>query len=223
MRRPDPSAVAEQYRAGVRAIQDATAQLEQASWQVSVCGDWTAEQTARHVLSVAGWYHDWLDRAQAGTASMPFDQGDMDARTAAALTEVGDLDGPTAVARFVDAADRYLNRVIQDWDVPYGYPAGVVTAGLHCGIAATEWHLHAWDLSGATGPRHRPEDPAGLFDAAASCLAAAQGGVSGSAVGLMIPVGRRLAPWENMLRRSGRAPERRLTPAAPPVPRSRHR
>lgn len=154
MTRPDRSAVAEQYRSGIQAIQDSTALLDDRSWHLQVCGDWTAKQTARHVLSVAGWYHDWLDRALAGTTSIPFDESDMDLQTAAALAAVGDVDGPTAAARFVDAADRYLDRVIEHWDVPYGYPAGVVTAGLHCGVAATEWHLHAWDLSAPTGVRH---------------------------------------------------------------------
>jgi uncharacterized protein (TIGR03083 family) len=203
---PRQSAVVEQYLSGVRAIEDSAARLDEDAWQRPACGEWTAEETARHVLSVAGWYHDWLDRALEGTSSVPFDASDMDLHTAAALASAGDIDGPTAVARFVDGADRYADRVIEHWDVPYGYPAGVVTAGLHFGVAATEWHIHAWDLSGPTGTRHRPDDPAGLLHAAASCVAASESGVTGSAVRTLIPVGRRIKPWESMLRRTGRSP-----------------
>lgn len=198
--------VVDQYRSGVRVIDVVASGLDETSWHRPACGVWTAEQTARHVLSVVGWYHDWLDRALQGNRSIPFDARDMDSRTAAALAAVGDVDGPTAVARFVDEADRYAERVVDDWDVPYGYPAGVVTAGLHLGVAATEWNLHAWDLSGPTGTRHRPEDAAGLFHAAASCVAAAEPGVRGWAMRTAIPLGRRIEPWETMLRRTGRSP-----------------
>ena len=204
---PSPAAVIGQYRSGVRAIASTAARLDDGTWQRPACGDWTAETTARHVWSVADWYHDWLDRALDGDASVPFDERDMDLRTASALTRVGDVDGPTAVARFVDSAERYADRVVERWDLPYGYPAGVVTAGLHLGVAATEWHLHAWDLSGPTGARHRPDDPGGLLHAAASCVAAAEPGIRGWAVRTAIPLGRRVAPWETMLRRTGRSPD----------------
>ncbi|MFA9563311.1 MAG: maleylpyruvate isomerase N-terminal domain-containing protein [Acidimicrobiales bacterium] len=205
-RAPGQHAVVEQYRSGVRAIEETASQLDDTSWHRQACGEWTAEETARHVLTVAGWYHHWLDRALEGNSSVPFEAKDMDLHTAAALTGAGDLDGHAAVTRYVVSADRYAERVLDHWDLPYGYPGGVVTAGLHLGVAATEWHIHAWDLSGPTGTRHRPEDPAGLFDAAASCVAASQRGVTGWAMSAAIPVGRRIKPWETLLRRTGRSP-----------------
>ena len=41
-------------------------------WDRPACGNWTGTELARHVLSVIGWYHDWLDRAEAGDSSPAF-------------------------------------------------------------------------------------------------------------------------------------------------------
>ena len=112
---------------------------------------WTASDLARHVLAVARWYHDWLDRAERGDAAPPFGVSELAARNAAALEELAGLDGAEAVARFVTTAHAYRDRLPAHWDLPYGYPRGTVTAGLHAAMAACEWHLHAWDLAHAVG------------------------------------------------------------------------
>ncbi len=116
------------------------------------------------------------------------------------------MPGPDAVARFVASARAYRMRVAPAWDLPYGYPRGTVTAGLHAGMAACEWHLHTWDLARSRGMGHRPSDPATLFAAAGACLARARGGVGGRAASALVPVGSRLGPWRALLRRSGRTP-----------------
>jgi hypothetical protein len=81
-----------------------------------------------------------------------------------------------------------------------------VTAGLHAAVAATEWHLHAWDLARSIGSGHRPSDPETLYRATGACLARAEGGLKGRIANALTPLGARLSPWEAMLRRSGRAP-----------------
>jgi len=175
-------------------------------WERPACGSWTAAELARHVLAVAGWYHTWLDRAESGDASAPFDAEQLAAQNAAALAALEDLPGPDAVTRFVESAHAYRGRVLAEWDLPYGYPRGTVTAGLHAGVAACEWHLHTWDLARARGLDHRPSDPGALFAAAGACLARARGGVGGRVTAAFIPLGSRLGPWHSLLRRSGRTP-----------------
>ena len=128
------------------------------------------------------------------------------AHNAAALTELGGLGGPDAAAQFVARARSYRDRLPAQWDVPFGYPRGTVTAGLHAGVAACPWHLHAWDVARACGRAHRVSDPATLYAAVGDCTAVAEGGVRGRLVAALVPLGSRLRPWEALLRRSGRAP-----------------
>jgi uncharacterized protein (TIGR03083 family) len=180
--------------------------LSQEDWERPACGAWSACELSRHVAAVADWYHDWLDRAEDGDPAPPFSVQELAAENEQAKARLTGLDGPAAVERFVARARAYRERLSQDWDLPFGYPRGTVTAGLHAGVAACEWHLHAWDLSGAVGDAHRPSDPAALYTAAGACLAAAQGGVKGRLADALVPLGARLRPWEALLRRSGRAP-----------------
>ena len=50
-----------------------------------------------------------------------------------------------------------------------------MTAGLHAGVAACEWHLHAWDVARAIGLVYRVSDPATLYAAVSDCTATAEG------------------------------------------------
>ncbi len=115
-------------------------------------------------------------------------------------------DGPAAVEQFVALARAYRARLPTAWNLPYGFPRGTVTAGLHAGVAGCEWHLHTWDLAHVRGFGHRPSDPSTLYAATGDCLAAAEGGLKGRVTGVLVPLGSRLRPWEAILRRSGRAP-----------------
>jgi hypothetical protein len=175
-------------------------------WLRPACGTWTAAQLARHVLAVAGWYHAWLDRAERGDAAPPFLADQLAEQNARALEALGDVPGPDAVTEFVGRARAYRDRVVAAWDLPYGYPRGTVTAGLHAGMAACEWHLHTWDLARSRGLGHQPSDPGTLYAAAGACLARAQGGLGAQVTAALIPVGSRLGPWRALLKRSGRSP-----------------
>jgi Mycothiol maleylpyruvate isomerase N-terminal domain len=201
-----PANVLRLYDQGVDAFADAAGRQDPGAWALAACGAWTAADLARHVLAVAGWFHDWLDRAERGDAEPPFGAADLTSRNAEALAALTALEGPTALARFVERARTYRNRLPDRWDLPYGYPRGTVTAGLHAAVAACEWHLHTWDLAHAQGRGHRPSDPAALYAATGVCLAVAEGGLRGRVAALLVPLGTRLRPWEAILRRSGRAP-----------------
>ena len=137
------------YDEGVEALAATADGLTPSEWEQPACGEWTAAELARHVFAVAGWYHDWLDRAERGDPTPVFDARDLAMNNAEALEGLTDLDGPAAVALFVHRARAYRDRLPAEWDLPFGYPRGTVTAGLHAGIAACEWHLHTWDLARA--------------------------------------------------------------------------
>jgi len=194
------------YDEGVHDFAAAADGLSAEGWDQLACGEWTATDLARHVLAVAGWYHDWLDRAERGDASPPFGAQELAAQNAEALRALSGLGGPEAMAQFVARARAYRDRLSAQWDVPYGYPRGTVTAGLHAAVAACEWHLHTWDLTHALGRGHRPSDAASLYAATGACSAAAESGLKGRVAAMLIPLGTHLRPWEAILRRSGRAP-----------------
>ena len=194
------------YDEGIDAFAACTKELDPGGWASAACGEWTAAELARHALAVARWYHAWLDRAERGDADRPFGVAELAPRNAEAVGSMAGLGGPAAAAQFVESARAYRDRLPPVWDLPFGYPRGTVTAGLHAGVAAGEWHLHAWDLARSRGGGHRPSDPAALYAAAGACLAAAEGGARGRVAALLVPLGARLRPWEALLRRSGRAP-----------------
>ncbi len=195
------------YDEGVDAFATLAGDLTTEGWEQPACGRWTATQLTRHVAAVAGWYHDWLDRAERGDAAPPFTPEELASQNERALATMVGVDGPVALEQFVTRARTYRDRVALEWELPYGYPRGTVTAGLHAAVAATEWHLHAWDLVHLdTGVTYRPSDPAARYQATGACLAVAEGRLKGRVAGALVPVGARLRPWEALLRRSGRAP-----------------
>ena len=95
------------YDEGVRAFEAAAAGLPPDGWDLTACGEWTAAELARHVLAVAGWYHEWLDRAERGDAAPAFGVEELGAHNARALAELAHLDGPAAVGQFVARARAY--------------------------------------------------------------------------------------------------------------------
>lgn len=196
--------VANLYRAGVDAVATITGSLDDDAWASPACGAWDAADTSRHLLGVARWYHSWLDRAAAGDTDRPFPEAELDERADADVRALGSISGPDAAEQFEALALDYLDRAQAHWDLTYAYPFGVVTTGLHAGVAAVEWHIHAWDLSGVTDRRHVPAEADRLFVAAAACIAEGQGGVRGALLARFAPFAARREPWQTMLKRSGR-------------------
>src|SRR5258707_13079041 len=101
MSRAPRDSVVRLYEEGVDAFQAAAEGLSPDGWTRTACGSWSVLQLARHVLAVAGWYHEWLDRAERGEAAPGFGVEDLVARNAEALGEPEHPDGPTPVDQFV--------------------------------------------------------------------------------------------------------------------------
>jgi len=201
---PEPAVVLALYREGAEAFVRLAGQAAaDGAWDRPACGTWSAADLARHELDVIGWYHGWMDRALDGDPSPAFDIEVIDDRTDAGVRALADVGPEDAVARFAAEAERYAGRLEPNWNLPFGYPRGTVTAGLHAGLAASEWHLHAWDLARALGTEHRPSDPAALLIAAWACKAAAQG----TRIELeqnLAQIAARTFPWDALLTSSGR-------------------
>lgn len=202
---PDPDVVLSLFREGVTAFAETARSVD---LERSACGTWSGAELVRHVASVAELYHEWLDRALDGDASSPFPPADFPRRNDEAIHALAHEDTEVTLVRFVERAEAYADRVRPHWDLPFGYPPGTVTAGLHAGAGATEWHLHTWDLARSAGRNHRPSAPAQLFRAVGSCVAAARGGAVGQGQALLVALASPVAPWRQLRRASGR-PHRR--------------
>ncbi|MEM9516199.1 MAG: maleylpyruvate isomerase N-terminal domain-containing protein [Actinomycetota bacterium] len=193
------------YESGVTAIVESAATWDAADWARPACGDWDRADTIRHVCAVISWYHSWLERALAGDSSPPFHPDEFERRNQAGVDERRNLSGPAALVEFENGARSYLDRAQQHWGVPFGFPLGSATVGEHVGVAAAEWHLHAWDLTSTDARPHSPTDPQALFRVTGLAMASAEGGARGRLTRLIVPVAARVSPWRQMLKRSGRS------------------
>ena len=202
----EPNHVIAQFDEGAAAIADLAAKREGRAWHKTVVGEWSGHELARHLVAVVGWYHEWLDAALAGDASQPFPAKQLDGRNELAVLDLTDLEGPAAIEQFVNQANHYGERLrsaaSQDWATPYGFAHGVSTVGGHAGIAAAEWHLHAWDLSGGSWS---PSDPSELYLAVGDGMTATQPRWKQAITRRVV---QRIAggePWLDLLKRSGRS------------------
>lgn len=194
-----------QYLRGVDAVGEQVAGWSEDDWAQPACGTWTATDLAGHLVTVIHWYHAWLDRGLAGITEPAFPIIALDTETGKALRALPDGTGPDRIAIFTASARRYAERLDAHWDAPFAYPRGAVTAGIHAGVAAVEWHVHAWDFAKSSGRSYTPKDADTLFLAAARCQLAILGGTR-EKVGLRVArAAARRSPWESVLRRMGRA------------------
>jgi len=201
---PTQADVLAQYREGVDAVVATVAGWDDAQWAEPACGEWSGTDLAGHLVTVIGWYHSWLDRGLAGDLDPVFPIAALDTETVAALAALPARSGPARIDEFRASADAYAARLGEHWDAPFAYPRGLVTAGLHAGVAAVEWHIHAWDLAQAAGGDHEPADAEGLFLAAARCQLAVAGGLRGRAGMQAARLAARRRPWHQLLQRMGR-------------------
>jgi hypothetical protein len=155
--RVDPVVGLAAYLEAAHALTNIGAAFEPTDWgRPSACPDWDASMLIGHVVCVVRWHHAWLDRAQNGEVSLPWPTAELPARNQAALDHLEIVGGASRLSSFHSATRRYADRVATHWDLPYAYPGGVVTAGVHALLAAGEWHLHAWDLARAIDVEHKP-------------------------------------------------------------------
>lgn len=196
------------YDDGVDAVDAMATRIDTSdAWdRPTPCPAWSASELAGHLQIVAGWYHAWLDRAEAGFADPPFPAGRLPTQNAAAVDGLPETTGPERVAGFVELARAYAKRVPERWNLPYGYPRGTVTAGFHAGVAAVEWHIHAWDLGRVVGHDHRPADP----DVLAAIGAESELRWKAPALRPLLPLVRGVVTtgdsWRRLLRGAGRTP-----------------
>jgi hypothetical protein len=197
------AAVLSAYGEGVRAIPAIVAGWSTDDWRRPACGSWTATDLAGHLLAVVRWYHAWLDRAEAGDPAAPFTVADLPERNERALAGLRPTTGEDRIELFVEEAERYAARLDSSWALPYGCPLGTMTAGDHAALAACEWHLHAWDLSGGA---HRPSAAGALLTGAVRARASAAAGLRFRVEVVVAPVVARSRPWARLLTASGRQP-----------------
>lgn len=206
MRQLAPATVIELFDEGVEAIADAAAGRQGREWHKTVVGEWSAHELARHLVAVCDWYHEWLDRAESGDSAQPFPAKQLAGRNELAILDRDDIDGPDAIALFVERAGAYRDRLRNAadtgrWDLPYGFANGVTTVGGHAGIAAGEWHLHAWDLAGG---EHEPTSPDQLYLAVGDGMTRTQPGWKRAITRQVVARIANRKPWQDLLRRSGR-------------------
>jgi hypothetical protein len=195
------------YDDGVVAVEAMARRIDAAdAWDTPTpCPAWSAAELAGHLQVVAGWYHAWLDRAEVGITDPLFAAGHLPVENAAAVDALPPTSGPERIAAFGSLARAYAKRLPERWSLPYGYPRGRVTAGFHAGVAAIEWHVHAWDLGRVVGEDHRPADPKVL------AAAGAESELRWRMPTLrpLVPVARKVAStgdaWRRVLKGAGRA------------------
>jgi len=204
----DRDAVLAVHRDGIEALAGFGATASAELWSTQVCGVWSGAELAGHVLLVSRWYHEWLDRAEAGESDPPFPARQLATYNQAALNALEGSPGPERLVEFRRSAMAYADRVEQRWDLPYGFPYGTVKAGQHAALAAMEWHAHAWDLARGIGEDHRPVDPETLASAVMEAWSARRGVVGRTVRRSVIPLARGAVrdPWPFLLRNTGRHP-----------------
>ena len=207
-----PTEIAAAYREGVNGVCEVAGVMDTKDWHRTACGDWSAGELARHLLTVSERHHHWLTRALKQQVAAPFPAQELDDQNELAIHEKRGIAGHEAIVMFKQSADRYLERATSKpevWELSYGTPAGATTVGHHLAGAASEWHLHAWDLAHAVGLDYISQH-AGLLPSGGSIEFGAQPREGPSAV--MQRLRSRLAglnprrdPWHDLLASSGRA------------------
>jgi hypothetical protein len=197
--------VLSQYEQGVDAIEAFASQLHGEQWAASACGVWSALELVGHLGLVAAWYHETLDRAEAGDATPSIDVAKFDAWTEGQVRGLPAVPPAERVQDFVTAARSYADRLPADWDLPYGYVRGEISAGQHAALAAIEWNVHAWDLARVMGIDYVPARADLLAAGGADAVTAARAR-GGALAQRIVPwvAARQRDPWHAVLHRLGR-------------------
>jgi len=206
----EPVPVLAAYDAGVAAICQLAEQFDDVTWGAQTpIPEWRAFEVAGHLRCIADDFHEYLDEAPVSryarlmaTGAHPDTLARKLARqNAAELAALADAPPAEHIAAFAVSARSYAARLAAVWDLPHHqYRDTVVTVGGMAGAAATEWHLHAWDLARALGLDYRPAD-------AAAVLAGWQVGMPHLPLAGWSPGARsvrHLDPWHAVLAASGR-------------------
>ena len=166
------------------------------------CSRWTVRDLVRHLEAIAGAYVLWASAAIGGRVGDLRMGAELAAYNQQMLQRLPDHGIARHMTTFSQLASDHLRIVEAFPDLRMlRVPATEVvwTVGDHAGVAALEWHLHAWDLSRAAGTVHVPD---------AAPLAIAWAATLGPALDVPLEVdgAGNGAVWDAVLRASGRTP-----------------
>jgi hypothetical protein len=193
----DVDRVLDAIRSGVTAAADAAVHAEPTA--ATGCAGWRVHDLTRHLEAIAGAYVLWAGAALGGRIMTLRTGDELAAYNTAMLDRLPDLPTPEHVDRFRALATDHARLVAAGWDLPMARTAAGVplTVGEHAIVAATEWHVHAWDLASGRDRRHEP-GPATLV------LCAAWDAVLAPALGA--DPNARPDTWTSLLTATGRTP-----------------
>ncbi|MBW3664852.1 MAG: maleylpyruvate isomerase N-terminal domain-containing protein [Actinobacteria bacterium] len=151
-------------RVGIAAIERIAETVT--DWQVPTpCTRWDAHTLVRHLHAIAADYLQWADDAPADRTRPLLRSAELAYHNEQAMVRLPLLPARTHLQVFSGHANRHLQLADRHWDWPMMLaPSAVWTVGQHVGVAAIEWHVHAWDLARSQGTDHRPGDTEVLAD-----------------------------------------------------------
>ncbi len=142
--------------AGIVAVETAAAGSDPG--HPTACPAWTVHDLVRHLEAIAGAYVLWVGAAIGGRVGALRTPDALRAYNDRMLQRLPQLPTEQHLERFRALADDHRRLVGAGWEQPMLRTPGdtVLRVGDHGGVAALEWHLHAWDLGGPSGGAHRP-------------------------------------------------------------------
>lgn len=165
------------------------------------CSKWSVSDVVRHLEAIAGAYVLWVSAAIGGRVGDLKVGDELAAYNQSLLERMPNNGLARHVTTFSQLAVDHLRLVEAFPDPPMlRAPGGEVwSVQDHVGVAAIEWHVHAWDLSRAAGTVHVPD---------ARPLAQAWRATLGQTVGPQLDgwTTDNGATWEALLRATGRTP-----------------
>lgn len=198
MRTPDRGATLAAVAAGAEAV--VAAVRDGRPDAASPCAGWDALTVVRHLEGIAGAYLLWTGSSLGGRIARMRTGVEAASYNATILDRLPRLGLAEHLDRFVALASDHVRLAHVTWTTPMlETPDDVLlTVGQHAGVAAVEWHVHAWDLARSQGRQHTP-DPASL----AVCVAAWEE-VLADVTGTVLD--ETAAPWPALLVATGRTP-----------------
>ena len=183
-------------RVGIAAVENAC--HDQHDWHVPTpCARWDALTLLRHLHAISAEYLAWIDDARLELVGHAKLKAQRVAANDIALEALPTLRPDAHLTSFRSKALRHLQFADRWWDLTVKLTTtGTWTVGEHVGIAAIEYHVHAWDLRRSQGRDHRAGDARLLTEVWTRHLAAP----------LKTPVPEGDDPWEALVRATGRDP-----------------
>lgn len=189
-------------RVGIAAVENACHDVT--DWSAPTpCERWDALTLLRHLHSISAEYLAWIDDARLELVRHAKLKAERVYANDVALASLPTLKPDAHLTSYLSKALRHLQFADRWWDLTMKVTTvGTWTVGQHVGIAAIEYHVHAWDLRRSQGRDHRAGDAVFLAEVWERHV--------GPAVGARLP-DHRGDPWTALLEATGRDPEWRAS------------